>query len=130
MKSSIALAAIALSAIPAFAQADLTITGMSTTGIVTDTQTLAVSGTLVVSIRNIGTTTVGVPFRIVAWEDRDGNRQYNSGTDVTLGYLLYSNGLAVGASADISLPLSWHSLVSGQFDLRTGGRGQRSGGSR
>jgi choice-of-anchor C domain-containing protein len=92
---------------------DLTVTALKTGGIVTDTQSLAISGVLVASIRNVGTLSVASPFRIIAWEDRDGNGQFNPGTDVTLGSVLYSSGLAGGSSADVSIPLSGAMLFRG-----------------
>src|SRR5258708_4461948 len=106
MKTAILSLAGLLLSLPVFGQADLTITGLNTAGVVTDTQSLTVSGTLVVSVRNNGGTAVSVPFQIVAWEDRDGNRLFNSGTDLTLGSLLYTGGLTAGGSVDVSLPLS------------------------
>lgn len=85
---------------------DLTVTALNAASVVTDSQTLLISGTLDATIRNAGSAATAAQFRVLAFEDRNANGQFNAGTDAVLGSVNVSDSIAAGASANLSLALS------------------------
>ncbi len=92
--------------VAAQSNADLTVTALDTSGLTTDSQSLIISGKLGVTINNIGSTATGAQFRVIAFEDRDANGQFNAATDALLGFVNVTNSIAASASANLSLALS------------------------
>jgi len=85
---------------------DLTVTALNTSAVVTDSQTLVISGDLGVTIRNIGADSVNAQFRVIAFEDRNGNGAFNQGVDLLLGSKLFIDGVPATTSASLSISLS------------------------
>lgn len=85
---------------------DLTVTALNAASVVTDSQTLLISGELVATIKNLGSAATAAQFRVLAFEDRNANGQFNAGTDALLGALNVTDSIAAGASANLSLALS------------------------
>jgi RHS repeat-associated protein len=84
---------------------DLTVINVDVSKLNTDGQTLAVSGTLAATIKNIGTFSTGKPFVLTFFEDRDGNGAYNPATDVTFGAVNVFD-LPEGVTRTITAPAS------------------------
>ncbi len=85
---------------------DITTISIDTTNLITDTQTLAVSGSIKITIENKGNQPTNQPFEITIFEDRNRNKQPDSGTDNILGNLTYANNLIAGAVETIDIPVS------------------------
>ncbi|MBK7930881.1 MAG: VCBS repeat-containing protein [Bryobacterales bacterium] len=86
------------------ASPDLTVEAISTAGVATDSQTLAVSGSLTPTIRNLGAGAAS-SFLVRVYEDRNSNAVYNAGVDALLGSTTIAS-LGAGATAAPSIPLS------------------------
>jgi len=95
------------------ANPDLTVEAISTASLSTDSQTLAISGSLQPTIRNLGAAT-SVPFTVQVFEDRNGNRTFEAGTDLQLGTAVISS-LAAGASTSPVIPVSGTILFAGNI---------------
>jgi len=97
---------------------DITITSIDTTNLITDTQTLAVSGSIKVTIQNKGNQPTNVPFDITAFEDRTNPplppfaKVGISDTDNKVGKITYTNNLAAGATDTVDI------LISGKILFR------------
>ncbi|MGH9847417.1 MAG: CARDB domain-containing protein [Blastocatellia bacterium] len=85
---------------------DLTVTALNTSAVVTDSQTLVTSGDLGVTIKNLGADGVNAQFRVIAFEDRNGNGAFNQGVDLLLGSKQFIDGVPANASASLSIGLS------------------------
>ncbi len=85
---------------------DLTVTALDTAAVVTDSQTLAISGPLGVTIKNLGSAAVNAAFRVIAFEDRNANGAFNQGTDLLLGSTDFPGGVAANGSTNLSIALS------------------------
>ncbi|MFZ3136431.1 MAG: CARDB domain-containing protein [Thermodesulfovibrionales bacterium] len=85
---------------------DLTSTSIDTTNLITDTQTLKVTGSINVIIQNKGNQPTNVPFEITAFEDKNGNKALDPDTDNIIGSLTYANSLAGGATDTVVIPVS------------------------
>lgn len=85
---------------------DLSVTALDTTTVVTDSQTLAISGALGVTINNFGSDAVNAAFRVIAFEDRNSNGAFDQGTDLLLGSTDFPGGVAANGSANVTLALS------------------------
>jgi len=72
----------------------------------TDPQSLRVSGMAKVKFQNNGDDKVATPFRIMVFEDRDGDGFYTEGTDQALGFWDYTSPLNPGMVATVSVNLS------------------------
>ena len=94
---------------------DLVVTGLETSGVTTDSQTLAISGNLGVTIQNLGSTAVNTQFRVLAFEDRNANGKYDAGTDLSLGSVNYTQSIAASASVSLTLPLSGTVIFKGNL---------------
>ena len=90
--------------------ADLTITSIDTTNLITDTQTLKVTGSINVIIQNKGNQPTNVPFEITAFEDKNGNKALDPGTDNIIGAFTYANSLAGGATDVVVIPVAGNIL--------------------
>lgn len=85
---------------------NLTITALNTAGVVTDSQTLVTSGNLAVTIKNLGADAVNAQFRVIAFEDRNGNGAFNQGVDLLLGSTQFTDGVPANSSASLGISLS------------------------
>ncbi len=85
---------------------DLEPVHMDASNCITNGQTLAISGSVDVDIRNNGTRIVNNSFMTVLFEDRDNNSQFNAGTDNVLGANIVSAGLEPGASVKDEIPVN------------------------
>jgi len=83
---------------------DLTVDAISTAGVATDSQTLAVSGSLTPTIRNLGAGAAS-SFLVRVYEDRNSNAVYNAGVDALLGSTTIAS-LGAGATANPAIPLT------------------------
>jgi len=101
--------------LPAVAQSDLRITGLSTGGVVTDGQALTIGGFLGVTIGNEGTTPVSTPYTVTVFEDGNLNGAFDPGTDAVLGTVLETAPLAAGASVVRNVPLSGSVMFKGNL---------------
>ncbi|MBN1568671.1 MAG: VCBS repeat-containing protein [Acidobacteria bacterium] len=100
---------------PSMAQPDLQIADLNTASVITDGQSLAVGGSIGFSIANAGSTAVIEPFSVIAFEDRNSNGLYDSGTDLVLGTLDESASIAAGVSLPRSIALSGTVLFKGNL---------------
>ena len=75
-------------------------------GLTTDPQSLALSGSASVSLRNSGSLTITTPFSLTLFEDRDHNGQYNPTSDNPLGHTLVTGSLAPAGVITLPVPLS------------------------
>lgn len=93
---------------PAAAQGnvDLSVTALDTAAVVTDSQTLMISGALSVTINNMGSDAVNAAFSVIAFEDRNSNGAFNQGTDLLLGSTDFPGGVGANASTNLSIALS------------------------
>lgn len=114
MKLALGVAGAALFAVSVNGQADLTISNLTTSAIATDTQSLQISGMLGVSIRNVGTASIAIPFRILAWEDRN-NNLLREDSEPILGSLLYSAGVSSGGETTVQIPVAGTLLFRGNL---------------
>ena len=101
--------------LPAAAQPDLRITNLNTAAVVTNGQTLVISGSLGFSIANEGTTAVSTPFTVTLFEDRNLNGAYDPGTDVVLGTMVEAVAIPAGTSVVRSVALSGTVLFKGNL---------------
>lgn len=85
---------------------DLTVTAINTSDVITDSQTLAISGNLEVTVQNLGSSASNTQFTILAFEDRNLNGKYDSGTDLQLGFTLVSQNIVANSSTSVSIALS------------------------
>ncbi len=85
---------------------DLSVTALDTATIVTDSQTLVISGALGAKINNLGTDAVNAAFRVIAFEDRNSNGAFDQGTDLLLGSTDFPSGVAANGSTNLSIALS------------------------
>ncbi len=85
---------------------DIVIAAINTSGITSSSQTLTVSGSADVTVKNSGTLDTGVPFVLTAFEDKNNNQQYDPGIDVILGQTTYSGNLPADAEGTIIMTVS------------------------
>ena len=79
---------------------------INTSGITSDTQTLTISGSAAVTVKNRGTLDTAFPFVITAFEDRNKNQAYDPGVDIVLGQTTYSWNLHAGDEDTVSMAIS------------------------
>ncbi|MEW6054879.1 MAG: CARDB domain-containing protein [Nitrospirota bacterium] len=84
---------------------DLTITSVATMNLLTDTQTLVLSGSITVTIENKGTQDAGQSFALTAFEDRNGNKTLDPDADTILGNMLYTGNLLAGGTDTLQVPV-------------------------
>jgi hypothetical protein len=91
-------------AAPALAASNLTIGGFERSAVVTDGQTLILSGTLGVEVLNVGDASTGTGFQVTAFEDGDGDGALGPG-DTVLG-TASAPPVAAGGTTAVAVPLS------------------------
>ena len=101
--NNMAAAAIAIKSSTA---PDLIVTAIDTTDMTTDSQTLAISGTVAVTINNKGNSAVTEPFEITVFEDTDKNKIFDPAVDKIFAVITYSNTLNAGESDSVNIPVS------------------------
>jgi len=74
--------------------------------LVYDSQTLAVNGTVSVTVRNPSAYAVEEPYRVTLFADANGNGTYESGTDSILGVTTVADGPAANSESTISIPVN------------------------
>ncbi|MBM4136118.1 MAG: hypothetical protein FJ241_04720 [Nitrospira sp.] len=89
---------------------DLTIKSIDSANLITDTQSLAVTGTILITVENKGNQVTNSSFEITAFEDRNNNKQFDTVTDNILGNVTYTNNLGTGESNAIDVPVSGNVL--------------------
>jgi subtilase family serine protease/prenyltransferase beta subunit len=89
---------------------DLSIEATDTTALVTDTQSLEVTGSIQITIENKGNQDTNAAFEITVFEDRDKNKILDSATDNILGIFTYTNTLTAGTTDTIDIPVSGNVL--------------------
>lgn len=85
---------------------DLTITLIDRDSLITDTQSLKVSGSINMTLENKGNQNTALPFAITAFEDSNGNKTLDRGVDNILGETTYSNNLIPLAKNNINITIS------------------------
>ncbi|QOY86232.1 putative Ig domain-containing protein [Paludibaculum fermentans] len=83
---------------------DLVVTAI-TGSVTTDAQTLVTTGTLSATVKNQGSAATAGSFQVRAFEDRNANGKYDSGTDQSLGTATVNSALAVNAGTPVSITL-------------------------
>jgi subtilase family serine protease len=84
----------------------LAVSGIDTTNLVTDTQSLDISGSIDVVLENTGNQDTALSFHITVFEDEDGNEKLDTGIDNILAAYNYQGNLVPAASDTLSLNLS------------------------
>ncbi len=102
-------------ALPASALPDLLIADLDRSAIVTNGQTLVISGSLGFTIVNNGITAVSSPFNVTVFEDRNFNGAYDPGTDTVLGTAVEAAAIPAGMSVVRSVALSGTVLFKGNL---------------
>ncbi len=97
-----------------YERSDLTVRSVNASGVITNRQTLQVSGTATAEIVNIGGGPTLGSFAVTFFEDRNGNASYDEGTDVALGTGLH-DALAAGDVAMVSADVSGTVLFAGNL---------------
>ncbi len=103
-------------AVPRPSGPDLEITSIDRSGLSESAQALTISGSVDVTIANSGDAEVTAPFQLRLFEDRDGDRRFDSGEPV-LGSAIISDPPAAGTTLTVSVavdarvafhhPLAW-----------------------
>src|SRR4051794_13143435 len=88
---------LAVTAVLVWSQAapDLVVSKLDVNALNEDSQTLAVSGTMAVTIRNVGGAATAATFKVLVFEDRNRNGQYDPSGDNVVGSALSSGALGV-----------------------------------
>jgi RHS repeat-associated protein len=81
----------------------------------TDPQTLATTGSLSVTVRNIGSAAATPGFQLTAFEDRNNNARFDALIDNTLGSASVASSLAVNATTTATLPINGSLLFPGNI---------------
>jgi hypothetical protein len=105
-----ALIATGLSAVAA----DLTVTQVDGSGVVTDCQTLESVGTVDATVKNVGVSSTGSSFTVTFFEDRNGNGTYEAAMDLFLGSDV-AGPLAGGGEGAVSTLLNDTLLFAGSL---------------
>lgn len=85
---------------------DLTIPKFDTSAVATDPNTLTTTGSVKVTIANIGHAADLKPALVTVYEDTNGNGVYDSGIDNALGSMTMPSGLPVGGSLTMNIPIT------------------------
>jgi hypothetical protein len=83
---------------------DLTVISIDRSATVTDPRTLALSGSLAVTLGNVGTSNAPAGAQLLAFHDANNNGTYDQG-DIALGRATTSSAIAVGLSTSLSIPV-------------------------
>ncbi|MCP3935137.1 MAG: DUF11 domain-containing protein, partial [Actinomycetia bacterium] len=84
---------------------DLEVAAVDATNLVTDLQSLEVSGTVQVEVENLGNGDATAPFEISLWEDTDGDGAL-SGADNLLAQTVATGGVASSENATFALAVA------------------------
>jgi hypothetical protein len=84
---------------------DLAIRSIDRSTLLTDPQTLALSGTLTAMVSNLGTATAPSGIDLLAFQDTNLNSAYDPGADTLLGRTTLSAEITVGGEAAASIPI-------------------------
>ncbi|HRI16020.1 MAG TPA: putative Ig domain-containing protein, partial [Verrucomicrobiota bacterium] len=84
------------------AQVDLSVQQIDTRGVVTDGQTLLISGTVAAWIQNKGTSPAAESFEVLFFEDRDHNGQFDALNDLALARATNTMTIQPGTAARIT----------------------------
>ncbi|MCP3964367.1 MAG: tandem-95 repeat protein, partial [bacterium] len=85
---------------------DLLIPAMDRSGVVTDLQTLAISGTLAVDLLNQGNLSVTDDFTVTVWEDSDGDGELDAAVDNVLGQAVHSGTVAADQTVTLQVAIA------------------------
>jgi len=85
---------------------DLTLSVLDKTGLITDSLSLAISGTLNAEVGNIGSTAASGNISLIAFHDADLNNRYDANIDLFLGQTNLADALLVDARANITVPVA------------------------
>lgn len=85
---------------------DLTVNSVDTRAVVSDPQTLRITGAVGVSIQNVGRAAAVTPALVTVFEDTNRNGIYDAGADNALGSVTMPSGLARGASLSLDVPVN------------------------
>jgi hypothetical protein len=85
---------------------DLTLSEFSREQIITNLQTLRVSGSIQIMVENIGMADLIVPAVVSVFEDLDQNGAYDTGIDNSLGTMTMPSGLPRDGSLSMEIPLN------------------------
>ena len=99
----------------AAAQPDLVVGSLDTSATSTDTQTLAISGSLDAQIANAGDVATASSFSVRAFEDRNGNGLFDGAPDVLLGTATVSGPLTPLSTTSVLVTLSGEVLFAGNL---------------
>ncbi len=89
---------------------DLTISVIDTTNLLTDTQTIQISGSIDITLENIGNQDTVSALTITAFEDLNENEILDAGIDNILGNIDYLNNLASQVTDNITMALTGNIL--------------------
>lgn len=85
---------------------NLAVTSINTQAIITQLDSLHVSGSLATTLINSGNQTVSQPFKLMAFYDRNLNSRFDSAIDPVIGSAQISQPLPVDTGTDISIDVS------------------------
>ena len=85
---------------------DLTIGAVDRSQLAWTGQALEISGQIAATVKNEGASDAPAPFSVRFFEDRNGNNDYDEGTDVVLGTAEVSQDLPAGGSVVVAADLS------------------------
>jgi hypothetical protein len=75
-------------------------------GLVTNPESLEVSGRLAVDVKNTGKVGVGQSFKVLVFSDQNGNRTFDLGVDQPLGLAIHEVGVAAGETSIVDIGVS------------------------
>jgi hypothetical protein len=84
---------------------DLTVKAASRQSAITDPQRLIVSGSVNVTLANIGTANAPAGAQVLAFQDINRNGAFDAATDVVLGQLSLPTELTTGAQVQVQIPV-------------------------
>lgn len=85
---------------------DLAVQSLSAAAVSTDLQTLAISGSISVSVRNQGNAEVNFPTTALAFYDVDSSNAFDAGIDQILGQVALPDTVAVDEDVSLTIPVS------------------------
>lgn len=92
--------------------ADLVVDFVAPVNLNTDQQTLEVSGSVAVTVSNLGRADVPAGFNIIAFKDNNHSGRFDAGIDTVLGQITVQKSLQINQTETYTIP------VSGKLDFR------------
>jgi len=86
-------------------KADLTVVGLNTSGMTSDSLTLSATGEVVVDIANEGTAVASGSLSALVFHDSNNDGGFSVTEDVLLGTGALTSGVAVGSEASLTIPV-------------------------